>query len=73
MKITVNEYINYLYVNGSSFTPRTKTTFIPSSPHEWSSILNIEKENMIGRQISKVSIAENMGAFKNDFKAWQEN
>lgn len=74
MRITVKEYINYLYVNETSFTPRTKPSFIPSSPHEWSSIPNMEKENRIGRQILyKVSIAENMVTFKNNCKAQQEN
>lgn len=73
MGITVKEYTNYLYVNETSFTPRTKPSFIPSSPHEWSSIPNMEKENRIGRQNNEVSIAENMVTFKNNCKAQQEN
>lgn len=33
----------------------------------------MEKENMTGKQINKVSIAENMENFWNDFKAQKEN
>ena len=37
------------------------------------SIPKMEKENMIGKQINKVSIVENMVTLKNNFKAWKEN
>lgn len=73
MRITDNEYINNLYVNWNYFIPRTKPTSIPSGPHEWSSIPSMKKEYMIGKQINKVSTAENMGTLKNNFKAWKEN
>ena len=33
----------------------------------------MEKENMIGKLINKVSTAENMATLKNNFKAWKEN
>lgn len=69
MRITGNEYINYLYVKVSSFIPRTKPTFTLPNPHEWSLIPNMEKENIIGKQINKVSIAKNMGTLKSNFKA----
>lgn len=55
MRVAGYEYINFVYVNKSSFIPRMKLIFSPSSPDEWS-VPNMEK---IWLKTNQVPTAEN--------------